>query len=122
MEGKAVRNGGSIESFSARPRRQTPAKAGSRDGRGTSKGKGPQEKKKTEAPTAGTHLELLVRLNAAGDAEVVSAKEVPGPAPDSNGFPGQWLLCGFKWRQGGRDPGIPDPFEMRSFALKLARP
>ena len=80
------------------------------------KGKGPQEKKKTEAPPAGTHLQLLVRLTAGGGAEVVSAKEVPGPAPNTNGFAGQWLYAVFSGDKAVATQGIPDPFEMRSFA------
>lgn len=80
------------------------------------KGKGLQEKKKTEATPEGTHLQLLVRLNAAGGAEVVSAKEVRGPAPDTNGFAGQWLYAVFSGDKAIATRGIPDPFEMRSFA------
>jgi hypothetical protein len=80
------------------------------------KGKGPQEKKKTETAPEGTHLQLLVRLNAGGGAEVVSAKEVPGPAPDTNGFAGQWLYAVFSGDKAVAIRGIPDPFEMRSFA------
>jgi hypothetical protein len=80
------------------------------------RGKGPQEKKKTEVAPAGTHLQLLVRLNAGGGAEVVSAKEVPGPAPDTNGFAGQWLYAVFSGDKAVAIRGIPDPFEMRSFA------
>jgi hypothetical protein len=80
------------------------------------KGKGPQEIKKSEAPPAGTHLQLLVRLSAGGGAEVVSAKDVPGPAPDSSGFPGQWLYAVSSGDKTLATRGIPDPFEMRSFA------
>jgi hypothetical protein len=65
---------------------------------------------------AGTHLQLLVRLNAGGGAEVVSVKGVPGPAPDSNGFPGQWLYAVSSGDRMVATRGIPDPFEMRSFA------
>lgn len=79
------------------------------------KGKGPQEGKKAEAP-AGIHLQLLVRLSAGGGAEVVSAKEVPGPAPDSSGFAGQWVYAVFSGERTIATRGIPDPFEMRSFA------
>ena len=80
------------------------------------KGKGLQEKKKTEATPEERHLQLLLRLNAAGGAEVVSAQEVSGPAPDTNGFAGQWLYAVFSGDKAIATRGIPDPFEMRSFA------
>ena len=79
-------------------------------------GKGDQQKKKAEAIPAGTHLQLLVRLAATGEAEVVSAKEVPGPVADSNGFPGQWVYAVFSGDKTLATQGIPDPFTMRSFA------
>lgn len=85
------------------------------------KGKGPQEGKKAEAP-AGIHLQLLVRLSAGGGAEVVSAKEVRGPAPDSSGFAGQWIYAVFSGEKTIATRGIPDPFEMRSFAPSEGTP
>ena len=122
MEGKAVRMEEALKVSARVPEGKRQPKLDRATAEEPSKGKGPQEKKKTEAPTAGTHLELLVRLNAAGDAEVVSAKEVPGPAPDSNGFPGQWLYAVLSGDRAVATRGIPDPFEMRSFAPQAGSP
>jgi len=116
MNGKAVRMEEALKTPPRTPEGKRQPKLDLAKAEEPTKGKGPQERKTTDAAPAETHLQLLVRLTAGGGAEVVSAKEAPGPAPDSSGFAGQWLYAVFS----GQDPiatrGIPDPFEMRSFA------
>jgi hypothetical protein len=69
-----------------------------------------------EAKLHGSHLELVLKISSTGAAEVTSAKESPGPAATSETAPGQWLYAVFSGNRTIAVQGIPDPFEMRSFA------
>src|SRR5437016_2601108 len=69
-----------------------------------------------EPKPAGSHLELVLKVTSEGGAEVVSAKELPGPAVSSQSGPGQWVYAVFSGDKAIKAQGIPDPFEMRSFA------
>lgn len=69
-----------------------------------------------ERKPAGSHLELVLKVSSEGGAEVVSAKEVPGASASSQSGPGQWVYAVFSGDKPIKAQGIPDPFEMRSFA------
>jgi hypothetical protein len=69
-----------------------------------------------EPKPAGSHLELVLKVTSGGAAEVVSAKELPGPAATSQTGPGQWVYAVFSGEKAIKAQAIPDPFEMRSFA------
>jgi hypothetical protein len=69
-----------------------------------------------ESKPEGSHLELVLKVNSSGTAEVVSAKEAPGPAVSAQAGPGQWVYALFLGEKVIKAQGIPDPFEMRSFA------
>jgi hypothetical protein len=80
-------------------------------------GKGAQKPGSTMVEkAAGSHLQLLVKVSPNGTAEVVSAKEVAGAAPDIPPAFGQWLYAVKNDSKTVAVQGIPDPFEMRSFA------
>jgi len=63
---------------------------------------------------------IVGATDAGGGAEVVSAKEVPGPAPNTNGFAGQWLYAVSVETRRSR-PREFRSLEMRSFVLQKAR-
>lgn len=81
------------------------------------KGAGEQKPRPgAETRPQGSHLQLVLRISDSGKAEVVSAKELPGPAVTSQTGPGQWVTAVFSGNKVIAAQGIPDPFEMRSFA------
>lgn len=69
-----------------------------------------------ETKPVGSHLELVLKITAAGKAEVVSAKEVPGVLQAGDTVVGQWVYAVFSGNKALAARGIADPFEMRSFA------
>jgi hypothetical protein len=80
-------------------------------------GEGEQKPRTVVEPKApGSHLQLVLKISSAGTAEVVSAKEVAGPAVTSQTGPGRWVYAVFSGEKAIAAQGIPNPFEMRSFA------
>lgn len=80
---------------------------------------GSGEQKRRPPPPAkllGTHLQLVLKVTESGAAEIVSAKDVPGPAPTEQGAAGRWVYAVFSGDKTVSAQGIADPFEMRSFA------
>lgn len=78
-------------------------------------GSGDQSGRRPEG-VSGSHLHLIVRVTEAGAAEVVSATEIPGDAPESPEARGNYV---FEVHAGGATvatDAIVDPFEQRAFA------
>src|SRR5438045_116102 len=61
-----------------------------------------------EPKPAGSHLELVLKVTSGGAAEVVSAKELPGPAATSQTGPGQWVYAIFSGEKAIKAQAIPD--------------
>jgi hypothetical protein len=65
---------------------------------------------------AGSHLQLVLRVTESGESEVVSAAEIPGPAP-LNAEP--LGVYAYEITEGDRTVAVqalPDPFELRAFS------
>ena len=79
-------------------------------------GRGEQQRPAERPTSAQTHLHLVLRVSAAGKAEVVTATEVPGPASLSDDVIGDTFSVVAIGNQTIAVQSIPDPFETRSFA------
>lgn len=78
-------------------------------------GGGQSGRKALELPP-GSHLQLVLRVTEGGEAEVVSAAEVPGPAPLTTEPLGDYA---YEVTEGERTVAVqalPDPFELRAFS------
>ncbi|MFL6196867.1 MAG: hypothetical protein ACJ75H_21970 [Thermoanaerobaculia bacterium] len=78
-------------------------------------GGGQRDPKALEA-LSGSHLQLVLRVTEGGEAEVVSAAEVPGPAPLTTEPLGDYAYEVTEGETTVAVQALPDPFEMRSFS------
>lgn len=79
-------------------------------------GGGGQKGRPAAAAAVGSHLQLVLQVSEGGEAEVVSAAEVPGPAPLNDEPLGDYV---YEVTEGDATlavQALPDPFETRSFS------
>ncbi|HEX7288783.1 MAG TPA: hypothetical protein VF532_21550 [Candidatus Angelobacter sp.] len=79
-------------------------------------GKGEQKAARTAAKPETAHLHLVLELTEGGEVKVVRATEVPGPAIALDVPTGDFVYEVLSGDQTVQVQGVPDPFEMRSFA------
>lgn len=99
-----------------------PAKAGEQPTLAAAKdlkasgGGGQKEPKAVRAPE-GKHLHVVLKVTEGGVSEVVSALEVPGPAPLTEEPTGDFIYEVSEDAKTVVAQALPDPFETRSFSL-----
>lgn len=80
-------------------------------------GGGGQKDPKAVRVAGGKHLHVVLRVTEAGGSEVVSAVEVPGPAPLTGEPAGDFVYVVSEDSKTVVAQALPDPFEMRSFSI-----
>jgi hypothetical protein len=104
-----------------------PAKAGEQPTLAAAKdlkasGGGGQKEPKAVRAAEGKHLHVVLRVTESGTSEVVSALEVPGPAPLTEEPAGTFIYEVSEDSRTVVAQALPDPFEMRSFSTAGSPP
>jgi hypothetical protein len=79
-------------------------------------GGGGQKGRPVPEAVSGSHLQVVLRVTESGEAEVVSAAEVPGPAALTDEPLGMYAYEVTEGENTLAVQALPDPFELRSFS------